>query len=171
MQKVKDIGFLAGLFLLATLLLEFFHKDKPSDLVSAPLATTEASRIVVADHKISVLSKKGAQAAYVPSSGYAVVSTAKDGNVAISVKQTGFSLQAGLGGIYADCPRLTLDLQLAYWRRFGAHVGLGFANAHPTVVPFFAASYRLDGIRLSNTSLLVGVSVRKDPVVGVRIEF
>ncbi len=169
-RTLKDVGFLALVIGLGVLLFEFFHKDKPSELTDEPLKPAEASRVVVQDRKVSVLSSKGAKAAYVPSSGFAVVSTAKDGDVHITVKQTGFSIQAGLGGAYADCPRLTLDLQLGYWRRFAFHVGIGGAPARPAVVPFVAASYRLDAIRLSNTSIMAGITMRKDPVIGVRVE-
>lgn len=170
MSRVKDIALFAGMLAIAVLIANFFLSEEPSELTEEPLTATEASRVVVEDRKISVLSKKGTKAAYVPSSGHAVVSTSKDGDVKISVKQAGFSLQSGLGGSYADTGRFTLDLQIAYWRRIGFHAGVGFADAHPAAVPFFAVSYKLDQLRLTNTSLFVGVTTRKEPVFGVRVE-
>ncbi len=170
-QRLKDIGFLALIFGGAVLLFEFFHKDKPSELLEEPLGATEASRVVLEDRKISVLSSKGTKAAYVPSSGHAVVSTSKDGDVRIDVKQTGFSVQAGMGGIYADTARLTLDLQFAYYRRFGFHLGIAGADVRPAISPYAAFSYRLDQLRLANTSVVVGMTFRKEPLVGCRVEF
>lgn len=168
---MKRIGIVAIALGVLALAFNFFVKDQPSELLEEPLQETEASRVVVEDRKISVLSSKGTKAAYVPSSGHVVVSTKKDGQVDIHVKQAGLSLQAGFGGIFSDTARLSLDLQLAYWRRIGAHCGVAISDAHPAVVPFFAASYRLDQLRLSNTSLLVGVTTRKEPLLGLRLEF
>lgn len=170
MKHIKDIALFAGMLAIATLIAQFFLTEKPSELAEEPLKSTEASRVVVEDRKISVLSSRGTKAAYVPSSGHAVVSTSKDGNVEIAVKQKGFSLQGGFGGIYSDAPRLALDVQWAYYRRFGFHCGIAGGDARPAIVPFFAVSYRLDQIRLSNTSLMVGVTTRKEPVIGLRVE-
>jgi hypothetical protein len=170
MKHIKDFGFIAACLGVAILIFNFFVKDRPSDLLEEPLQETEASRVVIEDRKISVLSRKGTKAAYVPSSGHVVVSTKKDGQVDIKVKQAGFSLQAGLGGVYADTGRLTLDLQCAYYRRIGFHLGVGFADARPTVSPYAAVSYRLDAIRLANTSLVAGMTFRKEPLIGIRVE-
>ena len=169
-KRLKDIGFVALVIGGAVLLFEFLHREKSSDLLEEPLQETEASRVVLEDRKISVLSSKGTKAAYVPSSGHAVVSTSKDGSVNITVKQKGFALQAGFGGVYADTARLTLDLQFAYWRRVGFHVGIAGADARPATSPYAAVSYRLDQIRLANTSLVAGITTRKEPLFGLRVE-
>jgi len=169
-ERMKLFGVCGILLGLAMLIANFFSHTEPSELLDEPLREEEASRIVIEDRKISVLSKKGTKASYVPSSGHAVVSTKKDGDVHIDVKQGGFSLQGGFGAHYSDVPRLTLDLQLAYYRRFGFHVGIGAANARPAVTPYAAVSYRLDQIRLANTSLVVGVTARKEPLLGLRVE-
>lgn len=169
-RTLKDVGFIAILIGIAVALFDFFHTEKPAELAEAPLAPQEASRVVVENRVVTVRTVTGIHALYVPSSGHAVISTKKDGDVKLDVKQTGVSLEAGFGGLYADCPRLTLDLQLAYWRRFGFHVGIAGADAHPAILPYAALSYRLDQLRLANTSVVVGVTVRKEPLIGLRVE-
>jgi hypothetical protein len=169
-KHIKDIAFVVALLGLAVFLAQLFFYNEPPARIDEPLKEGEASRIVVEDKKVTVLSKKGVKAAYVPSSGRVIISTEKDGDTTLTVKDKGFALQAGFGGVYADVPRLTLDVQFAYYRRFGFHLGAAGSNARPAITPYAAVSYRLDQLRLANTSVVVGMTTRKDPLIGIRVE-
>jgi hypothetical protein len=168
MNRLKQIAIVVLVFISAMWLWDLFRPEPFVD-EDEPLQVHEAARIVVADRKVSALTSSGAKATYVPSSGHTVISVQKDGTTKMTVKNKGLSLQAGLGGVYADRLRLTADLQVGYWNRTSVHLGLAIADA-PVVVPYVALGYRLDRIRLNNTSVIVGISARKDIVLGVRIE-
>lgn len=140
------------------------------DIPATVLRDDETIKLHVNDRRVTVATKKGVSGTYVPSSGHATVTVKKDGSTDVAVKKAGMSWQLGGGIVYADRLRLGVDFQFAYWNRFGGHVGIAFADK-PVAIPFVGVSYRLDQLRLSNTSLLVGITPRKEWIGGIRWEF
>jgi hypothetical protein len=137
---------------------------------STPLQKDETARVIVQDRKLVAITRKGTSVTYVPSSGTAVVSVAKDGTITSKVQKLGFKLQLGGGAIYADQLRFSIDSQLFYWSRVSLHGGIGLAD-NPVVVPYVAVGYRLDQVRLANSSIGLGITPRKDFVMMFRTEF
>lgn len=172
MKRLKQAGITILVIISSFVLWDFFRPEPINDAIRlTPLKEDEAARIVVKNRTVSVLTDKGAKAAYVPSSGHAAVTVKTDGDVEIRVKRTGFGFQLGGGLLYGDTLRGALDLELAYSGRLGLHGGLAIAPTHgPAVVPYLALGYKLDRLRLDNTSLLVGVTARKSWIVGIAVE-
>jgi hypothetical protein len=160
------ITLVAALFLWVK---DFFGPSVPQGPVT--LEEGEETRVTVAHNVVTATTKQGTIKKYLPSAGSATVSVKEDGVVTLETKNKGASLQLGGGIGYDNQPRITLDLQTLYWNRLGGHLGLGFGRVQPIVVPFVAASYRLDQLRLDNSSVMVGITLNKDPFVGVRWEF
>jgi hypothetical protein len=98
---------------------------------------------------ISVRTQEGATARYVPSDGAATVTVDQTGTVDISVQSAGLSFKPGMAFIVTNKLRLGLDVQVAYWNRLEAHIGLG----GPAVIGYVGLGYRLDSIGLNNTSV------------------
>lgn len=169
MNKLK-VGVIAVLLIVAFLWLrDVFGPSVPQTPVQ--LEDGETTRVTVAHNTVTATTKTGTVKKYLPSAGSATVSVKEDGAVELVTKNKGTSLQLGGGIGYDNQPRITLDLQTLYWNRLGGHLGLGFGRVQPIVVPFVAASYRLDQLRLDNSSVMVGITLNKDPFVGVRWEF
>jgi hypothetical protein len=172
MKRLKQAALIVLVLISGLWLWDFFRKEPIAEEVTAtPLKEDEAARVVIKNRQVSVLTDKGAKATYVPSSGHAAVTVKTDGEVEIRVKRTGFGFQLGGGIVYDDTLRGALDLQFAYSGRLGLHTGLAVAPSYgPAVVPYLALGYKLDRLRLDNTSLLVGVTARKSWLVGIAVE-
>ena len=136
------------------------------------LKEDETEKIIVDKGRLVIVTKDGIrQPVHIPPSGRVVATRKKDGSTEFTVKNKGFSLEVGGGLLYSDTVRAGLDLRLAYWNRFGLHVGLAGGKAKPALVGVLAGSYRLDLIGLQNTSVYVGVTTLKMPGIGFRVEF
>jgi hypothetical protein len=172
LPKYFQLGLLAlCLFFVWDMYKDFFHSPSTTTVATdAPLTDEELARLALKPHHVAIRDKDGVKAAYVPKSGHATVTIKKDGTTVLSVKNKGTSFELGLGFIYADRLRLSADVQLLYWNRFSAHVGIGAGDYAPALVPYAAIGFRLDSIRLQNTSLILGYSARKTFVVGLRVE-
>lgn len=173
MKDIKRYGvitvMLLALFGLFKLVSWFWIEDPTQDLQTV-LDSNTSARVVIKDRTISVKTDKDTKASYVPSSGHAVVEVHKDDSVDIHVKDKGFDLQLGGGFYYADRFRVGLDTQVFYWNRFSGHVGVGFGSS-PVIVPFGLIAYKLDRLRLANTSVGIGYALNKYWVCGLRFEF
>lgn len=168
MKRLKQIAIGVLVLITGLWLYDFFVSEPHID--DTPLQDDEYVRVDVADRVVQVTSHAGSSTKYVPSSGRSTVTVKDDGTIDVETKNKGLSLEAGMGVGYDAIPRATLDVQIGYWNRVGAHVGLGFGHGHPFVVPFVSASYRLDRLRLQNSSVFVGMTLRKEPIFGLRVE-
>jgi hypothetical protein len=168
MKRAKQIALGVLVLITGLWLWDVFSPEPPIDDVQ--LREDEAIRVDVTDNKVQVVTKYGSNTHYLPSSGRETITVKNDGTLDITRKNKGLSLEAGLGVGYDIVPRATLDCQVFFWNRFGTHLGVGLANAHPALVPFVSLSYRLSQFRLQNSSVYVGMTARKDPIFGVRVE-
>lgn len=144
------------------------HKVSPSQ--TNVLKPQESARLIVGAHHLITVTPKGTTKQYVPDSGNVTISIQKNGEVKTHVKEAGFSFHPGIGIIFADQTRLSLDTQVGYYGRFGLHLGLGLRDA-PLLVGLVGGSYRLDQIHLENTSLFAGkVLGNRLWFIGLRVE-
>ena len=173
-QDIKNVLFLALVALAIGITIRFGCARHNLNLnrtsIPTALPSTDVANITVSEHHIDVLTDKGEQRLYVPEDGHANIVIDKQGKVTTTVHQLGLSHKLGGGVVYANEFRFSLDMQLAYYERFGFHAALAFGR-NPTILPLFAISYRLDQIHLSNTSVMLGVTFTKGIVGGLRWEF
>lgn len=167
---VKYVPLVVMLCLIIAVALNCCSKAKPDTTPVICLPANDVLRAEIKEHQITLTSATKEETLYLPESGSAVIELHKDRTWNYHVTTHGLTRRFGGGIIYADRLRASLDMQGYYWNRLGFHVGVGFANS-PVVSPFVAVSYRLDRLKLNNTSVMVGVSVSKDVVYGLRLEF
>lgn len=87
------------------------------------------------------------------------ISIGKDGSVKVTAHPYGFSCTPGIGASYRTRLGEEGDIEWYYYHRLGAHVGI----YHDTDVrAFLGVSYNLSRIKLSNTSLMLGLDNHKD---------
>lgn len=158
-----------ALLVLVVLVVRGCKAPQPPAKATEPLQPNEIARVVVEPRRVAVTTKEGTKTQYVPAHGSVVASVDKTGAVSVAVKNKGFSHNVGIGGAYADRFRGVLDVEVLYWDRFGVCVGLGIADS-PVVSPYLAAAYRLEQLKLDNTSLFVGMTAKKDFIIGLRVE-
>ncbi len=168
--KARAVYLSTALVVVLLLALSCRREVMPPTQATAPLKPDETTRVVIQKNHAFVITKKGTHGTYLPPSGTVTTSVKKDGRVEVTIKNKGFDPQVGGGMIYADTFRASLDTQLWYWGRISTHAGLGIGKA-PVLIPFAAVGYRLDQLRLANSSVGVGLSVRKDLVLMFRVEF
>jgi hypothetical protein len=179
MTKLKIIGLIV---LLASVVVWLNREPAPPAVQSVTLAADEKAKVLISDKKITVVKRKadGAQKTdvhYVPDT--ATVTYKDDGNVSVYVKQAGLKLGPGVGAaVIGKDTTITLDTQVAYWRRMNLHIGVGFRTQstpgafHEHVRLFGAVGYQLPWTWTQNTSILVGYApVQKAAVAGLRLKF
>lgn len=172
LERLKKYG-IVGLMVmgLVTLLAKCSTQPKPLGKSPVVLLPNEAARLILSPHTLITVTPKGATTQYVPPDSTTTISVGKDGKVTTHVQTFGVTVKLGGGIGYADKLRFDLDLQLAYAGRFGGHIGCGFSKS-PLLLPFVAGSYRLDQIKLPNTSLLIGKTIGNQAwIFGIRTEF
>ena len=94
-------------------------------------------------------------------------------NLTVRAINKGFTFEPGLALYYSDKARLGLDIQVAYYKRWGVLLGAGvnMGDEPRTVRGHVAVSHALPLNFLDNTTAFIGVDHRKDLTVGLRIRF
>lgn len=102
-----------------------------------------------------------------------VITELVDGSIQVVALNKGFCLEPGLALYYSDAPRLGVDIQVAYWKRWGVLLGAGInmGDEPRTGRLHVAVSHALPLTFVENTTVFVGIDHRKDAVVGLRIRF
>lgn len=155
----------AGLIVLGLWLRSCVKSPKP--VITAPLPDTDVLRVGVKDRVITVQTDSGEDTQYVPDSGNVLVSVDKQGDVTINVKNKGLSFVPVFGINVNEKLDAAIGLQLAYWNRFELYGGV----LAPHLAGFVAGGYRLDQLKLRNTSVYVSYSTTKDVGMGVLLRF
>lgn len=169
MKNLVKLGLVAAAIVALALWLS--RKNKPQ-VFNGPATITTPGNVVVVHQ-----SGKPDTHIYQPQPSSTVVTTDTHGNVTVYVKQFGAGFDPGIGIVYADKLRLSLDSRLLFYKRFGLNAGLAFAlnrtdgSLGDIVKPFVAVSYAVPFTKFSNTSLLLGVTIDKRVVGGVRLKF
>jgi len=102
------------------------------------------------------------------------ISVKKDGTVTVKSRKAGFTMEPAIGVAVANRPLITLDLQLAYWQRVGFIVGTGYQvgeQPRSAFKPYVGFSYDLPFGFTSNTGMFIGLTTKKEPLIGLRVRF
>ena len=98
----------------------------------------------------------------------------KDGSYEADFTDKGFSLEPGFVLTAGDGLRLGVDLEYAYWKRWGLLTGVTVpvrGRSLNSVRGHLGVGYDLPSRWLSNSSIYGGVDTNKTPVIGVRAKF
>ena len=160
--RTKVIGFLVAV-LGCTALLQ--RCNKPSTVKGPAQLTTSGG-----DGDTIVISQPGKAPIkiYQPDPKSTVITTDKNGNVTVKVRQFGVGFEPGIGLGYSTKTRFALDARLVYYKRFGFNMGLGLATdpesygVHKPVLsmvtPYAGISY-VPWLRFSNTSIVASYTL------------
>ena len=117
---------------------------------------------------------------YEPDPDSTVITTDKNGNVSVHVRQFGVGFEPGLGVGYSDKLRIALDARVVYFKCASIHAGLGIAadpQAYKSqtsllnlVDPYVGVGY-VPYLRFSNTSIVGSYTATKHVFVFVRFKF
>lgn len=173
MDLKYKIGLFAAGVLGCTILLQRCNKPLPT--VKGPAQITyQGDTLILSQHG------KPDIKVFQPDPKSTVIKTDAKGNVTVTVRQVGVGFDPGIGVGLSNRPRIMLDARLAYYKRFGAHTGLGFsldkndytkARLLDIVDPYIAGSY-VPLVRFPNTAVAVGYGVgSKHVVLFIRVRF
>lgn len=173
MNNLNKVGYLviAIAALIAGLWLRGCFVKTPASnkpVVSADFPSTDTVRVAVKGPTLEVQTPTETEYKYVPDEGQAVIDVQKTGKPVIAVTNKGITHQVGVDLFVADKLRAGGDIELAYWNRFGLHLGFGVASS-PLFVGFVSGSYQLDQLHLNNTSLWIGYTSNKLFACGIRV--
>jgi hypothetical protein len=161
---MKTRLFISGLVAAALLVLVLvirgcINDRKPPESFKEPLATSTTAQVVINDRHVAVRTHKETKATYVPDDGEATIRVFEHGDIDLRVTSSGFTMRPVIGGMISTKLRLAAGAQLFYWNRFEVYggLGVGFVNSKVSdCVAFGAIGYRLDQLKLRNTSLCIG---------------
>ena len=97
-----------------------------------------------------------------------------DGKITTSFKNKGFGIEPGLVVTTGDGLRLGLDLEYAYWKRWGLVVGTTLPVQERSLENLrghLGLSYDLPSRWFSHSSLYGGVDTNRTPTFGLRMKF
>jgi len=98
----------------------------------------------------------------------------EDGRIQTKFKNKGFGLEPGLVMTAGDGLRLGLDVEYAYWKRWGLVAGTTIPvrdRSISTVRGHLGLSYDLPSKWFSHTSFYGGMDTSKTPTMGLRTKF
>jgi hypothetical protein len=155
--------------------------NKPT-VIKGPAQITTAGGdgdVLIVKHKSSD-GKVTEEKIYQPDPGSTVITTDRNGNVTVKVRQFGVGFEPGIGVGFSTKPRLALDGRFVYFKRFGFHAGLGLSleksdykvgsKLLDVVDPYMGVSY-VPWLRYSNTSVVVSCTVDKHEFIFARWRF
>lgn len=102
------------------------------------------------------------------------ISVKDDGRVVITERKYGFTFEPGFGFAVTDKAGIALNVQVAYYKSFGLDLGAAYLpreRLEQAFRPYVAISYGLPFRLTQNTSVFAGVTVQKDPIVGIKVRF
>jgi len=133
-----------------------------------------ASAVIYMDDNIIVIQKKGEKPKEYVGVKKAKLTKFKDGEIDIKVKNKGLGLEPGFTVAAGDGLRLGLDVQYAYWKRWGLLGGFTYpvsGRSLDRLRGHLGLSYDLPNRWFSNTSVWGGIDTAKDPRIGFRTKF
>lgn len=140
--------------------------DGPEPDTDEPLGAAEELHVTVADRVVTVRTKTETQAMYVPDGGSANVSLSSDGTVDLRVASAGLNFRPVLGALITSRLNFAVGVQIAHWNRAEIYVG----GVYP-LAAFIGAGYRLDQLKLNNTSVYLAYTTRKELGAGLMVRF
>lgn len=145
----------------------------------AQISYKDQGNVIVVQHKDQKTGKVMTQKIYEPDPGSTTITTDAKGNVTVHVRQFGVGFQPGIGLGMSDHPRVALDARFAYFKRFGAHAGLGFSldkNDYTSghlldIAPPYVGIGYVPFVALPNTSIVTTYTAAKHAFIFVRTRF
>ena len=129
---------------------------------------------VYMDRNIVVIQKKDEKAKIYVGVKEAHLTKFDDDEIRVDIKDKGFGLEPGFAMVAGDGLRLGLDLEYAYWKRWGLIGGFSVPPARRTISGVrghLGLSYDIPNKWLSHSSIFAGIDTSKTPVVGMRTKF
>lgn len=130
--------------------------DGPEDVIDTPIPTNDVLRVAVKDRRITVQTKTDTVTRYVADKARASVTVRHDGEVDFDVQEAGLSFQPIIGPLITQKLDVGIGAQVFYWNRFEGYIGL----CGPNWAVFGGLGYRLDQIKLPNTSIAMVTTSR-----------
>lgn len=179
MKYIKYLPHLVfvGLLIVLVLQLREFIFDNDFGLTPAgqsQLAPDDSLLVTVDQGKVRVekRTKEGSEVSLIdlPPSGSSQISVKNKGEVVVKNKTAGVDFQLGGGFLVTDRLYGALDGEIAYFGRLSLHAGVGIRSASD-VIGYVGGGYRLDQLRLNNTSVVAGFTTQKTLFVGCVVRF
>lgn len=133
-----------------------------------------ANAVIYMDDRIIVIQKAGEEPKQYVGVRKAKITKFEDGEVEVDVKNKGFGLEPGFTVAAGDGLRLGLDVQYAYWKRWGLLGGVTIPvndRRFSRVRGHLGLGYTLPNRWLSSTSVFGAVDTSKNPLMGFRTRF
>ncbi len=174
-MQVRTIALTSVSLLIAGLWLRGCKDDQTLPMSQAPasvkpLGPEDQLHVSYRRNRITVQTQDEVKTAYVPDAGKTAVTVKTDGTVSVDIKNKGVTFEPGFGVLFGERTYFAVDAQLLYWNRCSAGIGLG-AAPHSKLVGFVNGAYRLDQLKMPNTSLYVAFTNEKQVSVGIRWRF
>lgn len=137
-----------------------------------PLKADEQLRVSVKRSEIKIARRDNPD--IVTKARHVDISVKDDGRVVVTEKKWGFTFEPGLGLIVVNQAGLSVSTQVLYAKAFGLDLGLGYLPRERfsrAFKPYIAVSYDLPFRLTPNTSVYAGMTLSKEPVVGLKVRF
>lgn len=175
LPTLRELGLGIVLILMLCLWFHSCQKQKPVVVSSTALAPSETEKISLDTSKKTVTvtrrEKTGqvVQQVLADGSRKATITVNQNGTVTVKAETYEWIFEPGLCAFYSDRPRIGLDADVFYWQRWGVNAGLGYGGRN--LDAYAGVSYLLPLQFTGNTSVVLGYSLRKQVVVGLRVRF
>ena len=133
-----------------------------------------ASAVIYMDDNIIVIQKKGEDPKQYVGVKKAKLTKFDDGEIDLRVKNKGFGLEPGFTVTAGDGLRLGMDVEYAYWKRFGLTAGFTTpvrGRSLDKVRGHLGLSYDIPNRWFNNSSVFGGIDTNKTPILGFRNKF
>jgi len=133
-----------------------------------------ANAVIYMDDRIIVIQKKGEEPKQYTGVKKAKLTKFDDGEVKVDVKDKGLGLEPGFVMAVGDGLRLGLDVEYAYWKRWGLLGGATYpvnGRSLDRLRGHLGLSYDIPNRWFSSTSVWGGVDTNKAPIMGLRTRF
>jgi hypothetical protein len=144
-----------------------------SDKLNREAGEVAHAIVYMDDHIIVIEDEKGNVKQYVGVKK-AKLTKFEDGEIKVDVKNKGFGLEPGFVMTAGDGLRLGLDVEYAYWKRWGLLAGATYpvnGRSLDRLRGHLGVGYDLPSRWLSNTSIWGGIDTGRNPALGFRTKF
>jgi len=168
--KGLKIGVLVLLCVAAMALFHRCQQERRETSLTPVLKEGEREKVIVKKGVVTVVRRDGSTKRHIGVRD-AAVTIKDDGSAQIYAPSKGFTFEPGIGIYQGKEAAAGLDIQFAYWKRFGAVGGVMYQLEEKKLRPFVGIGYSLALIGASNSTALIAVDVEKEIYVGLRVAF
>lgn len=138
-----------------------------------PLQADEKARFTLKDGDV-IVQRKGEKTKVYPSVRRGTLTQMESGELEAKIKTKGFVVEPGLTIYAGDGLRLGLDVQYAYWKRWGLLAGITVPATKRSIHNIRAhagVSYDIPNRFFRTSAVWGGVDTRGTPAIGLRTRF